>query len=134
MSEYDDIIDMPYIKSKNHPHMSMHDRAAQFASFAALTGFGDMVDETGRYTEKYVQPTEEEQQELDTVVNEIVESGKKNVKIRILYFSSDEYKNGGKYVEESLVLKKIDCINREFMMNDGVKIGFDSIYKITVEG
>ena len=35
---YDDIINLPNPTSKNHPRMSLHDRAAQFAPFAALTG------------------------------------------------------------------------------------------------
>lgn len=40
---YADIIDLPYQQSKKHPHMSLYDRAAQFAPFAALTGFEDMI-------------------------------------------------------------------------------------------
>ena len=34
---YADIIDLPHHVSQNHPQMSMHDRAAQFAPFTALT-------------------------------------------------------------------------------------------------
>lgn len=133
MSQYEDIIELPYIKSTNQPHMSMHDRAAQFASFAALTGFGDMVDETGRHTEEFTPPTEEEKKELDTVVNAILESGKKAVGIRIYYFLPDEYKTGGSYIEDSFVLKKTDCVNRELIMANGVKISFDYVYKIIIE-
>lgn len=133
MSEYDDIIELPYKKSENHPHMSMHDRAAQFASFAALTGFDDMVNETGRHTEKFVSPTDEEKEELDAVVNRILKSGKKTVRIRIYYFLPDEYKTGGNYIEESFNLKKADCIKRELVMENGVKICFDYIYKIIIE-
>lgn len=44
---YDDIIDLPHHRSTKHPHMSYLDRAAQFAPFAALTGYGDMIDEAG---------------------------------------------------------------------------------------
>ncbi|SDI79377.1 hypothetical protein SAMN05421493_12819 [Pseudobutyrivibrio sp. 49] len=42
---YGDIIDMPHHQSKTHPHMSLYDRAAQFAPFAALTGYEDMINE-----------------------------------------------------------------------------------------
>mgnify|MGYP006873046256 CR=1 FL=1 len=45
--EYDDIITLPRHVSLKHPHMSRLDRAAQFAPFAALTGYGDMIDEAG---------------------------------------------------------------------------------------
>lgn len=45
---YDDILYLPHHQSKERPHMSLHDRAAQFAPFAALTGHGAAVEETAR--------------------------------------------------------------------------------------
>ena len=48
MSEYDDIIHLPHHVSRIHPQMSMEDRAAQFSSFAALTGYETVVAETAR--------------------------------------------------------------------------------------
>lgn len=45
---YDDIINLPNPTSKNHPRMSLHDRAAQFAPFAALTGHDAAIKETAR--------------------------------------------------------------------------------------
>lgn len=46
---YDDIINLKYIKSKRHKHMSLTDRAAQFAPFAALTGHKEAINETAEY-------------------------------------------------------------------------------------
>lgn len=43
---YDDIIDLPHHQSKTHAHMSMHNRAAQFMPFAALTGYDDIIKRT----------------------------------------------------------------------------------------
>ena len=40
---YADIINLPHHQSDKHPHMSIHDRAAQFAPFAALAGYEDMI-------------------------------------------------------------------------------------------
>ncbi len=48
---YDDIIDLPHHVSQRHPRMSMTNRAAQFSSFAALTGYEDAVRETARTAE-----------------------------------------------------------------------------------
>lgn len=59
MSEYDDIIDLPRPKSKHEP-MPMSDRAAQFSPFAALTGYGDAIDETARLTDHRIELSEEE--------------------------------------------------------------------------
>ena len=45
---YEDIIGLPHHVSQRHPHMPVSDRAAQFAPFAALTGYGDVIKETAR--------------------------------------------------------------------------------------
>jgi hypothetical protein len=42
---YGDIIDLPHHQSTKHPHMSLYDRAAQFAPFAALTGYEDLIND-----------------------------------------------------------------------------------------
>lgn len=46
MSEYDDIINLPHHRSTKYPHMSLRDRAAQFAPFAALTGHAAVISHT----------------------------------------------------------------------------------------
>lgn len=43
---YDDIIDLPRPEPQWHPRMPRLDRAAQFAPFAALTGFKELIEET----------------------------------------------------------------------------------------
>ena len=50
MGKYDDIIDLPHHVSKVHPQMSIWDRSAQFAPFAALTGHEEAIAETARLT------------------------------------------------------------------------------------
>ena len=76
MSRYDDIINLPHHVSTNHPRMSMHDRAAQFAPFAALVGYDDAVAETARLTEARPELDEQEQKysaELETTLAEYAE-------------------------------------------------------------
>ena len=48
MGKYDDIINMPHHVSATRPHMSLHDRAAQFAPFAALNGYEEEIDDTAK--------------------------------------------------------------------------------------
>ena len=58
---YDDIINLPHPVSKNHPQMPMSNRAAQFAPFAALTGYGEAISETVRENEEsFMQEMEED--------------------------------------------------------------------------
>lgn len=46
MGDYDDIIHLPHQQSEKHPHMSLEDRAAQFAPFAALSGHAALISKT----------------------------------------------------------------------------------------
>ena len=65
MTPYADIIDLPHHVSQNHPQMSMRDRAAQFAPFAALTGYEAEVGETARLTVVKRELDEQEAEELN---------------------------------------------------------------------
>ena len=51
---YDDIVNLPHHQSKTRRHMSLHDRAAQFAPFAALNGYEDALEEAGRITDERI--------------------------------------------------------------------------------
>ena len=43
---YDDIINQPHHTSRKRKQMSLYNRAAQFAPFAALTGHGEAIRKT----------------------------------------------------------------------------------------
>ena len=75
---YEDIINLPHHVSTRHPQMSMMNRAAQFAPFAALTGHAAAIEETARLTES--------QQELADEDNEIL-----NQKMAYLREAINEY-------------------------------------------
>ena len=55
-NDYDDIINLPHYEPKHHPRMSMWNRAAQFAPFAALTGYEEAVREAERKNEESYEP------------------------------------------------------------------------------
>ena len=65
MSNYDDIINLPHHVSKVHPQLSMYQRAAQFAPFAALTGYKEAVDRTTAENEAKYEPSNEEDFEFE---------------------------------------------------------------------
>ena len=65
MSRYDDIINLPHHVSPTRQRMSMHDRAAQFAPFAALTGYEAAVGETARLTAERRELDAQEAEELN---------------------------------------------------------------------
>jgi len=92
MGKYDDIINMPHHVSKKHPQMSFHDRSAQFAPFAALVGFDDMVEETARIVSKKIEINEEQKEEINKKLQEIKEKIEEKPVAIITYFVPDKYK------------------------------------------
>ena len=107
MSRYDDIINLPHHVSPTHQRMSMHDRAAQFAPFAALVGYDDAVAETARLTETRPELDEQEQKELDARLRYLAENLDKQFCVKIHYFVPDEHKSGGAIVEYNGIVHKI---------------------------
>ena len=52
--DYSDIINLEHHKSENYPWMPEEDRAAQFAPFAALVGFDEIIRRTAAQHESRV--------------------------------------------------------------------------------
>ena len=115
---YADIIDLPHHQSKVHPHMSLYDRAAQFAPFAALTGYDDMVEEEARLVDNRIEldGTELEilDQKLAVIAKEINEG--RSPEVRITYFVPDLLKEGGCYQSITEVIKRVDNVSRKLVL------------------
>ncbi len=130
MSEYDDIIDLPRPKSKHEP-MPMSDRAAQFSPFAALTGYGDAIDETARLTDRRIELSEEESAELDYKQQYLATLDAPTV--TVTYFVPDERKSGGAYVTHTGVLKRVDEVESMVVFKDGLRVPLDEVMDIKCE-
>jgi len=68
MESYDNSIYLPHHVSQNHPQMPLRDRAAQFAPFAALTGYEAAVGETARLTAERRELDAQEAEELNCTI------------------------------------------------------------------
>ena len=130
MTEYDDIIDLPRPKSKHEP-MPMSDRAAQFSPFAALTGYGDAIDETARLTDARIELSDEERAELDYKQQYL--STLDSSMVTVTYFVPDSRKSGGAYVTHTGVLKRVDEVEREMVFGDGTRVEMDEVVGIECE-
>ena len=130
MSRYDDIINLPHHVSANHPRMSMHDRAAQFAPFAALVGYDDAVAETARLTESRPELDEQEQRELNARLCALADHIQDQPEVRIRYFVPDEHKSGGAIVEVCGKIKRISQAERSIIMFDGTEISIPDLIEI----
>lgn len=95
--KYDDIIDLPHHVSKNHPRMPLSERAAQFSSFAALTGHEDTIRETARHTDSEQTLDDDQKHLLDSQYRLLKEMQGEHPQACITYFVPDRAKSGGVY-------------------------------------
>ena len=129
---YDDIIELPRHVSKTRKAMSIHDRAAQFSAFAALTGYEDAVKETARLTSSRQNICSDIHEELDNKLSMIMSVPvSERSQVSLTYFVPDEKKSGGSYVNVTGIIKKIDNYDRTIIMSDGVVINIDCVTDIT---
>ena len=115
-------------KSK-YPKMSMSDRAAQFAPFAALTGHKEAILEQQRTTQTKRILSNEEKLEIN---EKIVEMVKLKSKCRITYFEKDKTKSGGKYLNRVLSFKRIDELNKTLFFKENIQIHIEDIVDIEI--
>lgn len=127
-SAYADMIGLPHHVSSNRLPMSRLDRAAQFAPFAALTGFGDVIGECARLTEGEIALSEEEVGALNEKLREIGDRIAEHPEISVFWFQPDERKSGGAYREVTGRVKKLDEIHQQVVLTDGTRIPMENIY------
>ena len=125
--KYDAILHLPHHVSKKHPPMPMADRAAQFAPFAALTGYDAAIRENARLTQERIVPAEAELATLDRRFRLLQEHLEEQPEVR-----PDERKSGGAYETVSGIVKQIDLIARRIRLLDGTDIPMDDV--LTLDG
>ncbi len=88
--------------------MSMRNRAAQFAPFAALTGYDDIIEETARLTDSEISIAQDSVDRINDCVRVISENIFRRPLVTVKYFVPDGKKSGGKYVTAQKSIKKVD--------------------------
>lgn len=128
--EYDDIINLPHHVSKVHPRMSMYQRAAQFAPFAALTGHDAAIRETARLTNCQIELGDENNEILNRRLAILREHLKETPEVAVTFFQPDGRKAGGSYETCTGIIKDIDDYEQKLVMTDGKKIALPSVLDI----
>ena len=130
---YDDIIGLERPISKTHPPMARIKRAAQFASFDALTGFGEAIYEAGREAEEKLELSEDMIEMIDAKLAVIEQHIKEQPSISVTYFLPDDKKAGGRYVTVSGNVQKLDGMEHIMVLADGTRIPIENIRYIEGE-
>ena len=126
---YEDILYCKRPVSKNHPPMSRESRAAQFGSFAALSGYEEAVNEAGRLTDQKIELDENAKEKLDWQIHILQTQMAKNPEVEVVYFVPDPRKEGGRYERLKGVLQKVDLYKKE-MFFSGNRIAMEHILEL----
>ena len=113
--KYDDIIGLPNHEPATRPRMSMAERAAQFSPFAALTGFGAVIED------------------LQLALRELSERAAEQIQVTATYFEPDALKGGGAYRTHTGTLRRIDEYARTLVFTDGARVPVDDLLEIEYE-
>ncbi len=130
VDKYKDIIDLPHHESAERKHMPLYDRAAQFAPFAALTGFDDDVEETERLTDHRAEISEDRLIRMDEILNFFLLKIREQPEVEITVFEADEKKEGGSYRDIKGRIKRYDEHDKKLYFTDGRVVALESIVHI----
>lgn len=118
---YDDIIDLPHHVSERHPQMSMYNRAAQFAPFAALTGHNAAITEVARLTEAEQELSESDAEVLNRKLAYLHSLDEKPT-ISVTYFVPNDMKEGGSYHTATGIVKSVETDKGVLQFENGTGI------------
>ena len=130
--KYDDVIWRQHPTSKKHPRMSRMNRAAQFAPFAALTGYEESIEETARLTDHRIELSEENIEDINSKLNFIKEHIKERPEVTVTYFQPDERKEGGEYLTVTGRVRWIDAVNGVVVFEGEKSLSLETIVVIKI--
>ena len=119
--EYGDILYREHPVSAKHPPMPRSARAAQFAPFAALTGYDDMIAESARETEKQILPEEGKREELGRRLEYLLRLSPAP-EVSFTWFVHDQRKSGGHYLSKTARLLRYQAEEESITLEDGTVI------------
>ncbi len=128
---YDDIINLPHHVSRWHKPMPQEERAAQFAPFAALTGYDAAIQEAARLTFSQLSLDVDASELLDRKLAILREHIARRPQVTITYFSPDDKKAGGQYRSVTGQLKKIDDYAHSLTLGRNLVIPMQHVLDIT---
>lgn len=132
-SKYEDIINLPHHVSTKYPQMPRRNRAAQFAPFAALTGYEEAVQEAARQTEPLRELEEEEKAAINRSLRYIMTHLQEQPVIKAIYFVKDARKSGGSYKSATGAVRAVDEYARHIILTSGQRIAIAALAALQVQ-
>ncbi|MFI3284234.1 MAG: hypothetical protein R3Y57_04040 [Erysipelotrichaceae bacterium] len=127
--DYSDIIHLKRPKSI-YPKMSLENRAAQFAPFSAVSGHHESIIEVARIVDSKTLVDEDSKALINQTLTYLQEH--KHQQATFIVFEQDEKKTGGKQIEISGKVKKIDDIYQVIILQDKRIIELENLIEVTL--
>ena len=131
--KYDDMLRLPHHVSASRKPMAITARAAQFAPFAALSGYDAEVQEAGRLTDRPIEPDEYEKEAMNARLQLLARHLREKWVVSLVFFQPDERKAGGAYVTRTGTVKKLYETERLLTLTDGTVIPLDDLIALVGE-
>ena len=125
-----ELLEMERPVSARHAPMRRCDHAAQFAPFAALSGFDETVQEAGRLTQAQIELAENEREALNDALVRLAARLPEQPEVRLTYFQPDAKKSGGTYRTILTRVRRLDANAQVLVLTDGTRIPFDALLSI----
>ena len=125
-----ELLEMERPVSARHAPMRRCDRAAQFAPFAALSGFDETVQEAGRLTQAQIELAENEREALNDALVRLAARLPEQPEVRLTYFQPDAKTSGGTYRTILTRVRRLDANAQVLVLTDGTRIPFDALLSI----
>lgn len=128
--DYRELLHLPHHRSQTHTPMPRRDRAAQFAPFAALTGFDAQLRETERQTQAQAEPNEDALQELDQSLHTLFACVHTQPAVQVRWFVPDAKKSGGAYKTAAGRVLQLDRNRSLLVLDSGPVIALGAIAEL----
>ena len=128
---YKDIIDLPRPHSSNRTPMPAYERAAQFAPFAALSGFDALIDEQARYTDRRPAVSDEEAAAINAALERLL-TARVPTPVLLLYFIPDPLKSGGVTQEKQGEVRRVDLAEHTLVFTDKTTVPVNDILMLDI--
>ena len=128
---YDDILHLPHHQSQNRTHMPLAERAAQFAPFAALSGFDALIDEQARYTDRRPAVSDEEITAINAALEQLL-TVRGPTPVLLLYFIPDPLKSGGVSQEKQGEVRRVDLAEHTLVFTDKTTVPVNDILMLDI--
>ena len=130
MKDYSDIIYYNYTGPKNHVRTPHENRAGQFASFKALSGYYDELQEVRRIVDKKILLSDDKIEQINNML--IYISNNKELQVKFTYYVKDLKKEGGFYKTIIGKVKKIKLDDKIIILDNEINLIIDNILDLEI--